>query len=656
MSTSVTTVDIHEQSGVPQPKQHGKPGGFVRHCNIVTGIVSGLVLALVVYFIGSLWLVPWGTTNSTTFVQVGLDALWAATFAGWVIGFMIGIGAFAGPVRWSLGRDLTHADAEFLAGRDLGKRRYWRYTTDHKVVGMQYLVMTLVLFGVGGFLAMLIRTELGATWTEVFDPDFYNSIIGTHGIVMIIAMIIAVGGPLGNFIMPIMIGARDMAFPRLNALSFWLLFAAVPPLLASLFMGGIRDGWTVYEPLSSQAPVGGVGYQITIITFAFSTGIAAVNLITTAVTMRAKGMTWNRVPIFVIGIIASSVMGLIWFPLFQYSQILALSDRMIATSFYNPVMGGSVWLYENLFWLLGHPEVYVVVVPATAALMEIAVVFMRKPLFSYKVAVAGFAGIVAISSIVWVHHMYMTGWAPAANYPFMLSTELISIPFGFLVLVLLGTIWRGNKWTRLPMMALYAVVWDKVVGGITGVYLSDTPVDQYMHGSMFVVAHFHFMLMGAGLFGAIAAISYWFPKMTGRMLNERIGSIGFWVAFFGFQLTFMSMFVAGLQGMPRRVLQFDNAFNMSNWLSTIGAYTIGVGMLIFLYAIITSWRSGVKAPSNPWASKSLEWQTETPVPLENFPVLPVVTSDPYGYGVPDPYDSVKPKDPEADSAVKVGAR
>ena len=411
MSTSVTTVDIHEQSGVPQPKQHGKPGGFVRHCNIVTGIVSGLVLALVVYFIGSLWLVPWGTTNSTTFVQVGLDALWAATFAGWVIGFMIGIGAFAGPVRWSLGRDLTHADAEFLAGRDLGKRRYWRYTTDHKVVGMQYLVMTLVLFGVGGFLAMLIRTELGATWTEVFDPDFYNSIIGTHGIVMIIAMIIAVGGPLGNFIMPIMIGARDMAFPRLNALSFWLLFAAVPPLLASLFMGGIRDGWTVYEPLSSQAPVGGVGYQITIITFAFSTGIAAVNLITTAVTMRAKGMTWNRVPIFVIGIIASSVMGLIWFPLFQYSQILALSDRMIATSFYNPVMGGSVWLYENLFWLLGHPEVYVVVVPATAALMEIAVVFMRKPLFSYKVAVAGFAGIVAISSIVWVHHMYMTGWA-----------------------------------------------------------------------------------------------------------------------------------------------------------------------------------------------------------------------------------------------------
>ena len=649
----MSTATIHESVDVPQPVQHGAPGGFVRHCNIVTGIAAGLGLALIVYFVGSAWLVPWGTTNPTTNIQVGLDALWAATFAGWVIGFMIGIGALAGPVRWALGRDLTHADAEYLAGRDLGRARYWKYTTDHKVVGMQYLVMALVLFGLGGFLAMLIRTELGATWTEVFSPDFYNSIIGTHGIVMIIAMIIAIAGPLGNFVVPIMIGARDMAFPRLNALSFWLLFAAVPPLVASLVLGGIRDGWSVYQPLAAQAPTGMIGYQITIITFAFSTGIASVNLITTVVTMRAKGMTWNRVPVFAIGIVASSIMGLVWFPMFQYSQILALSDRALNTSFFNPVGGGSVWLYENLFWLLGHPEVYVVVIPATAALMEICVVFMRKPLFSYRLAIAGFAGVVAISSIVWVHHMYMTGWAPSTNYPFMLSTELISIPFGFLVLVLLGTIWRGRVWTRLPMMAVYAVIWNKVVGGITGVYLSDTPVDQYMHGSMFVVAHFHFMLMGAGLFGAIAAVTYWFPKMTGRMLDERIGSIGFWVAFFGFQLTFFSMFVAGLQGMPRRVLQFDEAFNVSNWLSTIGAFVIGIGMLIFLGAVITSWRHGVLAPANPWASKSLEWQTETPVPLENFPVLPVVTSDPYDYGVPDPYDEVKPKDPEAES---VGVR
>ena len=637
------TAVVHQTHDVPQPKQHGKPGGILRHTSIITGTVLGVVAAVITYAIGSHFFVPWGTQNSDA-SQVGLNALIAATYFAWVIFFMIGIGAFAGPIRWALGHDLTHDDAEYMAGKGQGKWRYWKYTTDHKVVGTQYLIVSMVLLGLGGLLAMLIRTELGITWMEVFDPNFYNSLIGTHGIVMIIALIIVVTGQFGNFILPIMIGARDMAFPRLNALSFWLLFAAIPPLASNLFLGGIRDGWTVYQPLASQAPIGMIGYQVTIIVFAFSTGVASVNLITTSVTMRARGMTWNRVPIFVIGVIASSVMGLVWFPMFQYSQILALSDKVISTSFYNPIMGGSVWLYENLFWLLGHPEVYVVVIPGTAALMELMVVFLRKPLFSYKVAIAGFAGVVGISSIVWVHHMYMTGWAPSAGYPFMLSTELISIPFGFLVLVMLGTLWRGKPWTRLPMMCVYAVVWDKVVGGITGVYLSDVPVDQYMHGSMFVVAHFHYMLMGAGLFAAIGATAYWFPKMTGRMLDERLGSIGFWVAFFGFQLTFGSMFVAGLQGMPRRVLQFDNAFNISNWLSTIGAFTIGIGMLVFLYAVITSWRGGKPAAANPWGGKTLEWQTETPVPLENFPVLPVVTSDPYGYGVPDPYDTVPATD------------
>jgi cytochrome c oxidase subunit 1 len=348
-------------------------------------------------------------------------------------------------------------------------------------------------------------------------------------------------------------------------------------------------------------------------------------------------------------------MGLVWFPMFQYSQILAASDRVLNTSFFIPQGGGSVWLYENLFWLLGHPEVYVIVIPVTAALLELMTVFLRKPLFSYRMAIAGFAGVVGISAVVWVHHMYMTGFAPSAGYPFMLSTELISIPFGFLVLVMLGTMWRGKVWTRLPMMAVYAMIWCKIVGGITGVYLSDVPVDQYMHGSMFVVAHFHFMLMGAGLFGAMGAIVYWFPKMTGRMFDERIGSIGFWTAFFAFQLCFMSMFVAGLQGMPRRVLQFDNAFNISNWLSTIGAYLIGIGMLIFLYAIITSWRHGKPAASNPWGAKTLDWQTQTPVPLENFPVLPVVTEDPYGYGVPDPYLAVEEQLSQDDNET-VGAR
>ena len=634
--SSVAPAHVHSAE-VPQPAQHGKPGGIMRRLNFGTGLIGGIGLAIIAGVVTSQF-VPSGYASPVTFAPMEGEYVYLAVLLGWVIGFMAGMGAFVGPIRWMLGRESTHLDAEYMAGKDLGRSRYWKYTTDHKVVGIQYLIVTFIVFGFGGLLAMLIRTELGATWTEVFSPAFYNSIIGTHGIAMIIAMIIAVSGPLGNFIVPMMIGARDMAYPRLNALSIWLLVAAVPCLISSLFLGGIQDGWSAYQPLASQAPIGMLGYQMTIIVFAISTGIASVNLMTTILTMRAKGMSWSRTPIFVYGIFAASLMGLYAFPFYQYSQILSLSDRVFNTSFFNPLEGGSVWLYENLFWLLGHPEVYVIIIPTAAVLMEILPVFMRKPLFSFNFAVAGIVGVVALSGLVWAHHMYMTGWAPAVNYPFMLSTEMISIPVGFLVLVVIGTLWRGTSWSRLPLMAVYAVVFNKMIGGVTGIYLSDVPADQYFHGSMFVVAHFHYMLMGAGFFGAMGGIAFYFPKMTGKILDERYGAIGLWTVFIGFQLTFGSMFVAGLQGQPRRVLQFDEQFDISNWISTIGAYTIGVGTLIFLGAIIFSWKDGPMVSGNPWASKSLEWQTPTPVPLENFAVLPVVTERPYNYGVPDPYD------------------
>ena len=639
---------------VPQPPQHGNAGGIMRRLNFGTGLIGGIGLAAIAAVVTNAF-IPSGAASSVDFAPFAPQLVYLAALLGWVIGFMAGMGAFVGPIRWLMGRDLTHADAEYMAGKDQGKARYWKFTTDHKVVGIQYLIMTMVILGFGGLLAMLIRTELGVTWAEVFTPSFYNSIIGTHGIAMIIGMIIVVMGPIANFIMPIMIGARDMAFPRLNALSLWLLVAAVPCLVSSLFLGGIQDGWSAYQPLASQGPPGMLGYQMTIIVFAISTGVASVNVMTTILTMRAKGMTWSRTPILVFGVFAAALMGLYAFPFYQYSQILALSDRIFSTSFFNPLEGGSVWLYENLFWLLGHPEVYVILIPSTALMLELLPVFYRKPLFSFNFAVAGIVGVVALSGLVWAHHMYMTGWAPAVNYPFMLSTEMISIPVGFLVLVVIGTMWRGVVWTRLPIMAVYAVIFNKMIGGVTGIYLSDVPADQYFHGSMFVVAHFHFMLMGVGLFGAMGGIAYYFPKMTGRMLDERVGSIGFWTAFVGFQVTFISMFVAGLQGQPRRVLQFDNLFNISNWISTIGAYTIGVGMLIFLGAIISSWKYGEIAPSNPWGSKSLEWQTPTPVPLENFAVLPVVTERPYNYGVPDPYEK-EMQEHDGDLTTKVGAQ
>ncbi len=637
---------------VPQPPQHGKPGGIMRRLNFGTGVLTGLVFAVAGGWITAA--LANANNQDIFFTNTEPTYVYLVVLIGWVVGFMLGMGAFVGPLRWVAGRDITHADAEYMAGKGMGKSRYFKYTTDHKVVGVQYLVVAMIIFGFGGLLAMLIRTELGVTWSEVFSPEFYNSMIGTHGIAMVIAMIIAISGPLGNFIVPMMIGARDMAYPRLNALSLWLLAAAVPCLISSMFAGGIQDGWSVYQPLASQAPIGTLGYQMTIIVFAISTAVASVNLMTTILTMRAKGMSWSRTPIFVYGIFASALMGLYAFPFYQYSQILSLTDYVWNTSFFDPLQGGSVWLYENLFWLLGHPEVYVIVIPTAAVALELMPVFLRKPLFSFNFAVAGIVGVVALSGLVWAHHMYMTGWAPSVNYPFMLSTEMISIPVGFLVLVAIGTFWRGTVWTRLPLMAVYALVFNKMIGGVTGIYLSDVPADQFFHGSMFVVAHFHYMLMGAGLFGAMGGIAFYFPKMTGRILDERIGSIGLWTAFVGFQLTFGSMFVAGLQGQPRRVLQFDSMFNISNWISTIGAYTIGIGMLTFMAAIIISWRSGQKASGNPWGSKSLEWQTPTPVPLENFEVLPVVTEKPYNYGVPDPYEKELEAE-DGDLTEKVGA-
>jgi len=307
-------------------------------------------------------------------------------------------------------------------------------------------------------------------------------------------------------------------------------------------------------------------------------------------------------------------------------------DRTFNTGFYDAHMGGSGWLYANLFWIMGHPEVYVILIPGVAALMEIVPVFVRKPLFSYNAAILGFAGIAGLSILVWAHHMYMAGWAPSLNGPFMVTTEMISIPTGLLFLVLIGTMWRGKPWMKLPMLSVFAFLWDFMIGGITGIYLSDVPADSYLHGSMFVTAHFHFTLMGAALTGAIGGLAYWYPKMTGRMLDERAGYISFWFTQIGFNVLFFGMFMAGAEGQPRRVMDYAALFSHSNMVSTAGAYSVGIGMIILLWAVIHSWTKGKIAPMNPWGAKTLEWTVPYPVPLTNFDELPVITSDPYGYG------------------------
>jgi cytochrome c oxidase subunit 1 len=604
---------------------HPRGGGIARHQNFGTAVVAGVILAWVGWYLARHVFFWDGSRNWS-------DQVATLTIVGWMIGFWIGIGAFNGVFRWLIGSDHTRADDLYYAGEGLGRSRYWKFTTDHKVVGIQYIIVTMGLLGLGGIMAMAIRTELITPGEHFVNQQVYNSFISLHGMLMILALIVAVAGPWGNFVMPIMIGARDMAFPRLNALSLWTLVSAAVVLVGTLAVGGLPVGWVVLGTIGDQAGVGMDFFAMAIVIFTVSTTVASVNLITTIITMRTKGMTLDRLPIFVWGTIITAALALYAFSFFFVSEFEQLLDRTVSTSFYVASGGGTSWLQANLFWLMGHPEVYVILIPAVAALFEISSVMARKPVFSYRTAVGSMVGLAGLSALVWAHHMFTTGWAPTLGGPFMVTTELISIPTGIFFLVLVGTLWRGNIWMKLPTVWMFGFIFNFIVGGITGIYLSDIPIDEQLHGTVFVTAHFHYIFVGSVLFGAIAALAFWFPKVTGRFLNEFLGRISFWFVFIGVQITFGSMFLSGLKGMPRRYASFSFAFEHTNFISTMGAYIIMAGMLVLLGAVITSWRKGEPAGPNPWMANSLEWQVPTPPPLENFDVLPVITEDPYNYG------------------------
>ena len=598
-------------------------GGLARRQNFLTAMIGGVVFAWLGWFLAHHFFDA-SSRNYSDLVTTSLTI-------GWIFGFWLGIGALNGPGRWLIGADHTRADDLYYAGENQGRARYWKYCTDHKVVGVQYIVMTAVLLGAGGILAMAIRTELIVPGNHFVNQQVYNGFVAVHGMLMILALIVAVAGPWANFVVPIMCGARDMAFPRLNALSLWTLVGAAGLLLSVLAVGSLTMGWVVLAPIADQAGVGMDFFAMSIIVFTVSTTVAGVNTICTVMTMRTKGMTLARLPIFVWASVIAAALGLYAFPYFSLVEAQTLLDRNFSTSFFVAGGGGTGWLQANLFWLMGHPEVYVILLPAVGALFEIASVMSRKPVFSYRTAIAGMTGLAGLSILVWAHHMFTTGWAPTLGGPFMLTTELISIPTGLFFLVIIGTMWRGNVWMKLPTIWLFGFIFNFIIAGITGIYLSDIPIDNQLHGTMFVTAHFHYVFVGSVLFGAIAALAFWYPKVTGRFLDETMGRISFWLAFIGVQVTFLAMFVSGLRGMPRRYSSYSLIFEHTNFITTIGAYMIMAGMLVLLGAVVRSWSHGEPAGPNPWHANSLEWLVPTPPPLENFDVLPVITEDPYNY-------------------------
>jgi cytochrome c oxidase subunit 1 len=553
-----------------------------------------------------------------------------AVFMGYffgVVGFLIGLGFLQYPLARLRGYPPSLREKE-----SEGIGRYFGLCTDHKVVGMQYLYGIGLFFFIAGLNAMLIRFELLRP-TPVFNSGNYLTLVGLHGTMMMGMMTSAVLGPFANYFVPIMIGARRMAFPRIESLTFWMLMAAGGVLMTTIFFGGFPTGWTGYAPLSDQANYGMDAYIMFFALVGISMCLLGMNMLATVITMRAPGMTWSRLPIFVWGIISTSILNLLAPPVLVAALTMSLLDRTAQTSFYLSSSGGSQYLYENLFWFFGHPEVYILALPGFGILLELLPVFARKPLWGYRLAVAGMMGVTLLSFLVWQHHLFVSGMNSNLRPFYMLSTELISIPTGFTFLCGLMTLWRGSIRFTVPMLFALAWFFNFLIGGISGLFNSDTPSDTTEHGSFFVMAHFHYTIMGGLVFTFFAAIYYWLPKMTGFQLNERLGKIHFWSMFLAFNSTFLPLFAVGFMGQPRRVVTYaSNLQWLNDWVSA-SAFVLGLSMLVFLFNLVYSLAfARVPAARNPWGSLSLEWQLPSPVPVQNFDRTPVFENDPYGYG------------------------
>ncbi|MDR7433549.1 MAG: cbb3-type cytochrome c oxidase subunit I [Armatimonadota bacterium] len=551
---------------------------------------------------------------------------------------LITIGYFPGLLGWLLGVGAWDVWAREWFGLPVRReavydwRRYFRFTTDHKVIGVQYLVTFVVLFLLAGFFAMLMRIELMAPGPTIMSAGLYNHIMSMHGIIMIAVAVAAIIGGLGNFAVPLLIGAEDMAFPRINALSYWLIPPVAVLLVSTFFAGGFDSGWTAYPPLSEVNAPGQVLFNLAVITFGFSSILGALNFLATILRLRAPGMTWRRLPIFVWSIFAASFISLTATQFLAAGLLMILLDREAGMTFFNAARGGAPLLYQHIFWFYSHPAVYIMILPAFGLALEILPHFSRKPLYAYPWLVAGFFGIVFLSFIVWAHHLFTSGMPDYLHGPFMATTELISIPTGLVFLSALGTIWMGRLRLKTPMLFALGFLFNFLIGGVTGIFNADVPTDLHLQDTYFVVGHFHFTIMGGMIFALFAGIYYWFPKITGRMYNETLGKLHFWWMFLTFNTTFIPMFWLGLFGMNRRIFDYPPALGSVNRFISISAFLLGSSFVVFVSNMVLSWARGPQAAANPWQARTLEWQVPSPPPVHNFPAPPQVVGHPYDYG------------------------
>ncbi len=608
----------------PTPRRRGRPS-WARP-NFGTGLVGGVLGYLIGHWLGNVIAggYPRVVNQSMNDIALTLGYLFAT------LGFLAGLGIFGYPLAKMIGREPE------LKKPTGGLARYFAFTPDHKVVGIQYLVGMLIYFFTGGLFALAIRTELLSPTHHIFNPDTYLSVVGIHGTMMMMMMTSVIVGPFGNYLVPLMLGAKRMAFPRLEAVSFWLTPPAYVILLSAMLLGGFPTGWTGYAPLANQAVEGMDGYLVAFGLMGLSLIVASINMIATIINFRAPGLRWSRLPMFVWGTLTTSVLTALAPPVLIAGLYLMSMDRTVGTGLFVQGRGGSPYLWQNVFWFFGHPEVYILALPGFGLAAELLPVFTRRRLFGYNVSAAGMIGVCFLSFFVWQHHLFMSGINGDMRPLFMLTTELISIPTGFIYLVAMGSLWRGKIRMTVPMLFVVAFYLNFLIGGVSGVLLSDVPSDVTLHGSYFVQAHFHYTIMGGLIFAFFGAIYYYVPKMTGYQMNKRLGLIHFWIMFIAFQFTFIPLFIVGWFGMPRRYFEYSPQWQTLNDVASISAYVLGFSMIVFvvnfLHSTVIVRR---RAEANPWRSRGLEWQVSNPPSLDNFERIPLILSHPYEYGNPD---------------------
>jgi cytochrome c oxidase subunit 1 len=565
----------------------------------------------------------------------------------------------------------THV--EHAHHEELGFWRTYVFSTDHKMIGKQFLFLGLFMMVLGGLLALMLRWQLawpetavpGFGWVPepymyegIIPPEFYNMLFTMHATIMIFFVVMPIlVGCFGNFLIPLMIGARDMAFPTLNLLSFWVGALAGVVLLTGFFVPGghAASGWTAYAPLSARAIYTGVDWGqniwcIALILLGISSLMGSINYITTIVNMRAPGMTWFRLPLVIWTLFVVAILLLLALPVLTSALAMLLFDRMAGTHFFLPIGGGEPLLWQHLFWFFGHPEVYVLILPAMGIASDVLSTFSRKPIFGYRSMVYAIVGIAFLSWVVWGHHMFQSGMNPALSTGFMISTMVIAVPSAIKTFNWLGTMWGGSMRFTTAMLNTLAFVSMFVIGGLSGIFMANTPVDIFIHDTYFIVAHIHYVVFGGSVFGIFAGIYYWFPKMFGRMMNETLGKIHFWLTFVAFNCVFFPMHILGVGGMMRRIYnpmqyEFLQPLQPINVFITISAIFLGLAQIPFVINFFWSLFAGKQAALNPWEANTLEWSAPSPPPHGNWGEhLPTVYHGPYEYSVPDVAEDYAPQD------------